>query len=352
MPTQPSVAPSTVEEPKSGLRAQMAFQVLVLGLLVLLLVNYKGAAGLSKIQQTRATGSLRLPALQTGTAAVATTAFSNTVAYLKIVWPALVFGVLISAAARTSLSRTPRLTIFGRGNVRDQVTGALAGAPLMLCSCCIAPIFPAVHQRTRKVAPALALTLASPSLNPVALTLSFILFPLRISAARLAMALVLVLVGSVLVARLTSPSVLPATADDEPGDSTWPSLLASYAKSLLHVSRQTVPLILVGIWASMWIMGRLPAQLDTGTGTHILTIVIIALFAVLLTLPTLFEIPLAMLVMAGGGPAGAVAAVLFAGPAINLASLLVIGRYSSWKVAAGLAGVVWVIAATGGLLLN
>jgi hypothetical protein len=101
----------------------------------------------------------------------------------------------------------------------------------------------------------------------------------------------------------------------------------------------------------MWIMGRLP--LTGAASTHgILAIAAVALFAVLLTLPTLFEIPLALSVLAAGGPAGAAAALLFAGPAINLPSLLVIGRYTSWNVALTLALLVWGIAAGGGFLLG
>jgi uncharacterized membrane protein YraQ (UPF0718 family) len=46
------------------------------------------------------------------------------------------------------------------------------------------------------------------------------------------------------------------------------------------------------------------------------------------------------------------AALLLAGPAINLPSLLVIGRFSSWRVAVALAAVVWGIAATGGVMLR
>ena len=349
MATRSSVADQGVATP--GRRAQVMFQILVLVLLVVLLVNYKGAGGLSKIQQARATGSLHLPRFKVGADLAGVSSFSNAITYLKIVWPALVFGVLISAAVRTSLSRMPLHRIFRGGPVRDQVAAALAGAPLMLCSCCVAPIFPAVYQRTRRAAPALGMTLASPSLNPAALTLSFILFPLRVSAARLAMALILVLVGSLLVARITRPRILEVAPTAESGESTWVELLAGYAKSLAYVSLRTVPLILVGIWASMWIMSRLPLT-GAVTGARFVSIVIIALFAVLLTLPSLFEIPLALSVLAAGGPAGAAAALLFAGPAINLPSLLVIGRYGGWKVAAALALLVWAIAAAGGLLLG
>ena len=196
------------------------------------------------------------------------------------------------------------------------------------------------------------MTLASPSLNPAALTLSFILFPLRIAGARLGMALMLVLVGSVVVASVTHPSTVGADMYREKQDNTWGALLLSYAKSLLHVSVRTLPLILVGIWASMWIMRRIPTQLGTAAGGHVLTVAVIALFAVLLTLPSLFEIPLALSILAAGGPVGGALAILFAGPAINLPSLLVIGRYSNWKVATSLAVLVWAIALTGGLLLG
>ena len=342
-----------VEKKSSASVAQIVFQFFVLGLLVLLLINYKGAAGLNQIRRTQATGTLHLANLKIGAhAGDDMTAFSNALAYLKIVWPALVFGVLISAAARTSLSSTRLRGLLGDGTVRNQITGALAGAPLMLCSCCVAPIFPAVYQRTRKLAPALAMTLASPSLNPAALTLSFFLFPWRVAGARLAMALLLVLAGSLAVAKITHPSVPDLNSEPEVEDGTWWGLLLAYARSLMYVSLRTVPLILVGIWASMWFMRQLPSNLGANSGIHVLAVMIIATFAVLLTLPTLFEIPLALSILAAGGPVGGAIAVLFAGPAINLPSLLVIGRYSSWKVAASMGAVVWAIAIAGGLLLG
>jgi uncharacterized membrane protein YraQ (UPF0718 family) len=45
-------------------------------------------------------------------------------------------------------------------------------------------------------------------------------------------------------------------------------------------------------------------------------------------------------------------AVLIAGPAINLASLLVIARQSHWKVALLVGAGVWVTAVAGGLLIG
>jgi uncharacterized membrane protein YraQ (UPF0718 family) len=340
-----ATAPSLVNAPVQS-RAQIMLQILALALLLVLLVDYKGAAGLTKLQQVGTSGAL-CPAPPPGVSA--TSALRGAIAYLKIIWPALVFGVLISAAVRTSVSRTPLQRIFEGGAARDQIAAVLAGTPLMLCSCCAAPIFSVVYQHTRRVASALGLTLASPSLNPAALTLTFILFPWRIAGARLAMALVLVFFGAVLVARVARPPVITTAKSSDGEGSTWFGLLRSYGASLSWVVLRTVPLIGVGIWVSMWIMQRLPLHAATN---HLLAIPLISAFAVLLALPTFFEIPLALSLLAAGAPAGVAAALLFAGPAINLPSLLVIGRHSSWKTALILALLIWAIALIGGLLLD
>ena len=352
MSTQASVMKGDVSTATRSLKVQIIFQFFVLGLLVLLLMNYKGTSGINKIRQTQASGKLKLPALQNNNSS-GTSSFHDAAGYLKIVWPALLFGVVISAAVRTSISRTPLQGIFGRGTVRDQLTGALAGMPLMLCSCCVAPIFPSIYQKTRRIAPAMAVALAAPSLNPVALTLSFLLFPWQVAGGRLIMALTLVLIGSAFVAIITKSAKLPIEVSEAPLETRWRELFLSYAKSLAYVTLRTVPLVVLGIWLSMWIMRRLPlSTLGATASAHALGIAIIALIAVILTLPSLFEIPLALSIIAAGGPVGAAAAVLFAGPAINLPSLLVIGRYSNWKVAATLAGLVWLIALGGGLLIR
>jgi hypothetical protein len=61
---------------------------------------------------------------------------------------------------------------------------------------------------------------------------------------------------------------------------------------------------------------------------------------------------LALSMLAAGASAGTALAVLIAGPSINLASLLVIARYSHWKVPALVAAAVWATAIAGGLLIR
>ena len=335
---------------------RVVLSILLLAGLPAGLIGYKARGGLKRMNELRATGSLRIrtEALHrpSGSEFIATGA--QTLAYLNIVWPALVFGVLISAAVHATISPRRLATLFGQGLVKPQLAAAAAGAPLMLCSCCVAPMFPAVYRRSQRLGPSLAFTLAAPALNPAALTFSFLLFPLAIAGTRLVMAIVLVVMVSALVARVAGPVQVHTAGIDEfaeTGDGLG-DLIRAYFRSLAYITVRTMPWILLGIWVSMVIANRIPIQTLASAGPKVLILLVVATGALLLTMPSFFEIPLALSLLAAGASAGTALAVLIAGPAINLASLLVIARYSHWKVAALVAGAVWATAVAGGLLIG
>jgi len=340
----------------SRFNPRVILSILLLTGLLAGLIGYKANGGLKRFNQLRATGSLPIhtEALHrpAGSGLMATGA--QTLAYLNIVWPALLFGVLISAAVHAAISPRRLATLFGQGLVKPQLAAAAAGAPLMLCSCCVAPMFPAVYRRSQRLGPSLAFTLAAPALNPAALTFSLLLFPLAIAGTRLAMAVVLVVLAAALVARIAGPVQVRTAAVEEfaeTGDGLG-DLIRAYFRSLAYITVRTVPWILLGIWVSMIIANRIPIQTLASGGPKVVILLVVATVALLLTMPTFFEIPLALSLLAAGAPAGIALAVLIAGPSINLASLLVIARYSHWKVAALTAAAVWVTAVAGGLLLG
>src|SRR5579859_2313848 len=164
--------------------------------LVTALVGYKATTATLKLRA----GKLPTP--------LAGNALHATLLYLKTIWPALFFGVLIAAALRTLVPALTLTRLFGRGKLRGQLAATAAATPLMLCSCCAAPLFVGVWERTRKVGPALALLVGAPSLNPAAIAFTFILLGPKLGAARVAMALIAVLLAAPLIARLV-PSTAP-----------------------------------------------------------------------------------------------------------------------------------------------
>ena len=326
----------------------------MLFVLVSSLVVYKSTGALRQIEYARANGAVALRADTVSAEAVAPSlrVGALSVNYFAVIWPALVFGVLIGAAVSALTPPAALSRLFGRGLFRPQLVAAVSGAPLMLCSCCAAPVFSSVYERCRQLAPSLALMLAAPSLNPAALALTFLLFPSSIAWGRLWMSVVAVFLGTALVARLAPEARIalrvPPVADDQPATLA----IRAFLRACLRMSARTVPVIVLGILAAVLFADRVTVQPDISSSTRVWSIVVIAAIAVPIALPTFFEIPLAVTLLAAGAPPGAAAAVLFAGPAVNLASLLTVAHSAGWRVVSLVAAMVWLIAVIGGLALG
>src|ERR1041384_4224479 len=142
---------------------------LILPMLVIVggLIAYKSSAALGVSGKVSATGVFTprgniVPRVGASGAGVVT----RTLNYFLVIWPALLFGILISAAVSTFVSPRWLQSLFGKHSLRSQAIAGLAGAPLMLCSCCAAPIFTGLYERSARLGPSLALMLAAPALNP------------------------------------------------------------------------------------------------------------------------------------------------------------------------------------------
>ena len=337
------------------------------GLLVLLvalagLVAYKSAGAVRVWHRVRSTGTLavREDVIPLGLGDPLPV-FWQVLNYLTVVWPALVFGILIAGAVRAFVPPARLAELFDGAPVRSHVAAGLFGSPLMLCSCCVAPVFSAVYGRSSRLGPSLAVMLAAPALNPAALILTFTLFSATIAWSRLLMSVAAVFVGTALVARFCSNRIAPAPgpvtsgstneADAGSNPISGRSVITLLFSSCVHVTVRTVPLIIVGVAIGMLLSNYFPAAALTPSAAAV-AVAVTAAFAVLIALPTFFEIPLALTLLAAGAPAGTAAALLFAGPAVNLPSLLTVGRSAGWKTAVLLGVMVWLIALVGGAFLG
>lgn len=336
----------------------------LLFLLVILagLVTYKSAGAVRVLHEVRSTGTLAVRddvvPFELG---ASLPAVSQSLNYLAVIWPALAFGILIAGAVRAFVPAARLAELFGGGPIRSHVVAGLSGSPLMLCSCCVAPVFSAVYDRSSRLGPSLAVMLAAPALNPAALILTFVLFSDAIAWSRLSMSAAAVFLGTALVARFCGNPIVAAGGPimsggtNKPGAAPKASGRRSPTMRLLmscaHVTVRTIPLTIVGVAIGLAVANHLPVVALTPSATAA-AIAVTAGLAVLIALPTFFEIPLALTLLAAGAPAGTAAAVLFAGPAVNLPSLLTIARCAGWKPAVLVALMVWLIACLGGSVLG
>jgi len=165
-----------------------------------------------------------------------------------------------------------------------------------------------MYGRTRLLDASLALMLAAPAMNPAALALTFILFPLSVAAGRLALTAA-ALVGIAGIGTLVSHATTE-TPEQHPSREQQ-SLLAGYAESVLHVSLRTVPLILVGVPIAILIFNYLQQIHPFGVANSAGMLSLFLCAVLLLPMPTLFETPLAYSLLLSGAPFGLITAVLF-----------------------------------------
>jgi uncharacterized membrane protein YraQ (UPF0718 family) len=317
-----------------------------------MLFVYKTRASLRVLRATWASGTIAArPEVVSFTQISAIGILERSWNYFLVIWPALVYGILIAAAVRAFVSPKWLARVLHEKSLKTQVTAGLAGAPLMLCSCCIAPVFTSVAQSSSRLGPALGLMVASPALNPAALTLTFLLFSPGIASMRLAVSLLAVLaIGPVVEQMFPRVALRPPKNEDTVENTAHP--VARFLGSIGTVALRTIPGLVIGVVLSMLIVQSLPAGLFDTLGNRLAALLITATIAVPLALPTFLEIPLALSLLAAGFPPGAAVALLFAGPSINLPSLWSVARVSGAKVAVAVAALIWILAVTAGLLIS
>lgn len=350
MDAQPAATASVaLAAPQSNQKT--IYAALFLLVIVAALFTYKSSAAVGVIQKVRATGVLqpRANVVPLPNRSVQLNAVARSINYFLVIWPALLFGILISGAVRVLDPPRWWSRLLGKGSLRPNLIAGVAGMPLMLCSCCAAPIFSSMYEKSSRLGPPLAITIAAPALNPAALILTFMLFGRQIGVTRLAMAGLAVFLTATLVDKFFSPKRIVCLPETE---ETRQSMPIAFLRSCLQVAARTVPLIIIGVLVSMLIALLLPTGIFTSGWGRIASVAVIALVAVPLALPTFFEIPLALILISAGAPPAAAVALLIAGPAVNLPSLLTIARSAGWKVAGTVATTIFVIAVAAGVLAS
>ena len=129
---------------------EITASIVLLLVLVAGLFTYKGSTALTRLREVQSTGVLRVNpnVLFAPGASSGAEVLGQSVRYLIIVGPALLFGVLIGGVVWASVSPSWLARAFGGGGIREHLVAGASGAPLMLCSCCVAPVFSAIYERS------------------------------------------------------------------------------------------------------------------------------------------------------------------------------------------------------------
>lgn len=277
------------------------------------------------------------------------------------------FAVLLGGAASAALVPDVRLRnlLTKRGRVGAGVGGTL-GLPLFMCSACSAPVSVGIYRSGASLETSLGMVLGSALFNPVGILAIFLLMPAEMALARVAFGLIAIFLLVPMIAQGKQARKLEATSRQMPfpespvklseADSwgaAFKDALAAWWTHTTQVSLRIVPAMFVaGFIVGAVLLFAQPQALPRFGAEGIAIVVLAALVGTLLQLPTLFEIPLVLGVIALGLGVGPATALLLTAPSSGIVTFMLLRRDLGWKVPALLLGGTFVLGSLAGLIVN
>lgn len=287
----------------------------------------------------------------------------------------LVPAFFIAGAVAVFISQASVLKYFGpqAKKVPSYGVASVSGTILAVCSCTVLPLFAGIYKRGAGLGPAIAFLYSGPAINVLAMVYSARLLGYDLGAARAIGAIVFAVGIGLLMALIYRREESPKDADAfaallaDPKDKSWWQQAAFFAalvsilvfaasknwiatgvflaiilfilwrwfskadivqwmKETLHFVRLIVPWLLAGVFAAGIITALVPQDLVTAYvgGNSLLANFMASFIGALMYFATLTEVPVIRAFMDLGMGKGPALALLLAGPALSLPSMLVL----------------------------
>ena len=303
--------------------------------------------------------------------------------YLSLhVLTCLIPALFIAGAISVFVSQASVLKYFGpkANKFVAYGVGAVSGTILAVCSCTVLPLFSGIYVAGAGLGPAIAFLYSGPAINILAITYSARLLGWDIGLARVIGAVSFSVIIGLIMAyvfrkeeKAKSDGRFDTLSDAEQGKPWWQELiffavlvgilLAASSKEwiilgVLFVAlvivmwrwytrdefklwmKETwrfllmiVPWLLIGVFIAGILKAIIPesAVVAVVGGNTILGNFVASLFGALMYFATLTEVPIVKAFLDMGMGKGPALALLLAGPALSLPSMLALGKIMGWK---------------------
>jgi hypothetical protein len=294
----------------------------------------------------------------------------------------LVPALFIAGAIAAFVSQAAILKYFGpqAKKVLSYSVASVSGAVLAVCSCTVLPLFAGIYKRGAGIGPAIAFLYSGPAINVLAIVYSAKLLGYDIGIARAIGAIVFSVVIGLIMALIYRKDKSKADAQafamlaaDPAGKSIWQQIvfigalvailvfaasknwiatgiflvvlavilwrwftrgeIVQWLKETLHFTRLIIPWLLVGVFVAGILTVVIPQSVVTDYvgGNSIFANFIASFLGALMYFATLTEVPVVKAFMELGMGKGPALALLLAGPALSLPSMIVLGRIMGIK---------------------
>ncbi|MFH1381974.1 MAG: permease [Chloroflexota bacterium] len=294
----------------------------------------------------------------------------------------LVPALFIAGAIAAFVSQAAILKYFGpqANRLSSYSVASVSGAVLAVCSCTVLPLFAGIYKKGAGLGPAIAFLFSGPAINVLAIVYSARLLGYDIGLARAIGAILFAVVIGLMMAFIYRKEKTQADAQafallaaDPLGKSIWQQVIflaalvailvfaasknwivtgvflvvlavilwrwftkgeiAQWLKETLHFTRLIIPWLLVGVFVAGILKVVIPESVVTGYvgGNSLFANFIASFLGALMYFATLTEVPVIKAFLDLGMGKGPALALLLAGPALSLPSMLVIRNVMGTK---------------------
>lgn len=241
--------------------------------------------------------------------------------------PYLLLGFLIAGILHVFVPRSFYNKFLSRDNKLSVLYAALLGIPLPLCSCGVIPTAIGLRNEKASKGAVASFLIATPQTGIDSILATFSVLGLGFAIIRPVAALVTGVCGGLLVNRFvpedseTGPAV--SSCRVESGNKVWRVLRYAFFDMIQDIGLRLV----IGLILAALIQVVVPDEFFLHFGSHtLLQMLVILIIAVPMYICSTGSIPVAAALIMKGLSPGAALVMLMAGPAVNMASFLVVRK--------------------------
>ena len=241
--------------------------------------------------------------------------------------PYLLLGFFIAGVLHVFVPQRFYANYLSRNNKFSVLWAALLGVPLPLCSCGVIPTAIGLRNEKASKGAIASFLIATPQTGIDSILATFSLMGLGFAIIRPVAALITGVCGGLLVNRLVREddisSIDNCSCEVESGNRIWRVLRYAYYDMLRDIGLR----LLIGLIVAALIQVAVPDEFFLSFGSQpLLQMLVILIIAVPMYICSTGSIPVAAALMMKGLSPGAALVMLMAGPAVNLASILVVHK--------------------------
>lgn len=251
--------------------------------------------------------------------------------------PYLLLGFFFAGLLRAFVPKSIYRKHLAPRNMKSVVKAALLGIPLPLCSCGVIPTSVGLRREGASHGACTSFLIATPQTGVDSIAATFSLMGLPFAIVRPIAALFTSMFGGWLVNKFvnedetlseeTTRETAECSCDQQTSPSFWNSFISAMRYAFVEMLQDVGKWLVVGLLIAALITVAVPNEWLAALHDYkLLNMLIVLAVAIPMYVCATGSIPIAVSLMAKGLTPGAALVLLMAGPAVNSASMLVVGK--------------------------